>query len=340
MVKDFLYVANGGSNSNNVSAFSINPATGVLTPVAGSPFATGGRQGGGMALATTPDENFLIATNSGTVNLTVYSIAADGALSPVPGSPFPAGPGGALDGIKVTPDGKFLAVARPGVNSVSMFSISGLGGLTAVPGSPFPVGGTGLATGIDCNCSSNQLFIGEAAASTIVSVQNIALNGALSPVSGSPFIVIGPGHNSQVVVLNPDDSKLFVSNQNSDTVTVFSVAATGALTLVPGSPFPAPGPLIPSGMATNQAGTFLYVAAFLTVNNAINGFSIAPSGALTSLPGSPFSTGGGGVFAVADCISAQILLPGASDHRRFGFTRCAMATQSQICGCDDRLYGH
>jgi 6-phosphogluconolactonase (cycloisomerase 2 family) len=281
IVKDFLYA--GNERSNDVSAFSINPTTGVLTLVAGSPFATGGIAGGGISLATTPDDNFLIAANSASENLTVYSIAANGALSLVPGSPFPAGPGGLLYGIKITPDGKFLAVARDA--GVSMFSISALGGLMAVPGSPFTAGGTGVASGIDCNCSSSQLFIGEGGDGTIVSVQNIALNGALSPVSGSPFI--GPGVNSAVVVLNPDDSKLFVSNQVSKSVTVFSVAATGALTLVPGSPFPA-GPGTPSGMATNQAGTFLYAAE---ATSLISGFSIAPSGALTSVPGSPFSTG-------------------------------------------------
>ena len=293
IVKDFLYVANAGSN--NVSAFSVNPATGVLTMVVGSPFATGGiADGAGMALATTPDDNFLIAANGVSLNITVYSIAANGTLSPVAGSPFSAGSGGTLDGIKVTPDGKFLAVARPVVNSVSMFSISALGGLTPVPGSPFLAGGTGSATGIDCNCSSNHLFIGEANfGSTIVSVQNIALSGALSPVSGSPFI--GPGSNSNVVVLNPDDSKLFVSNQVTNTVTAFSVAAAGALTLVPGSPFPAPGSLAPSGMATNRAGTFLYTA---DVNNEINGFSIASNGALTSVPGSPFSNGFPGGFGL------------------------------------------
>jgi 6-phosphogluconolactonase (cycloisomerase 2 family) len=309
IVKDVLYVANGGSN--NVSGFSVNPATGVLTQVPGSPFATGGSaDGNGIALATTPNDQFLIAANTGSVNITVYSIAANGALSPVAGSPFPAGAGGVTDGIKVTPDGKFLAVARPGSNSVSMFSISGLGGLTPVPGSPFIAGGTGGATGVDCNCNSNHLFIGEANfGSTIVSVQNIALNGALSPVSGSPFI--GPGSNSNVVVLNPDDSKLFVSNQVSSTVTAFSVATTGALTLVPGSPFPAPGSIDPSGMATNQAGTFLYTAA---LNNEINGFSIASTGALTSVPGSPFSNGVPGfgllslaVFPPKSCCPAPVI---------------------------------
>jgi sugar lactone lactonase YvrE len=294
IVKNFLYAGNSGSN--NVSAFSVNPTTGVLTPVPDSPFATGGSADSlGIPLATTPDDSFLIAANALSLNITVYSIAANGALSPVPGSPFPAGPGGFPDGIKVTADGKFLAVARPNApNVVSMFSISATGGLTPVPGSPFPAGGTGVATGVDCNCNSNHLFVGEAnPGSTIVSVQAIALNGALSPIPGSPFI--GPGSNSNVVLLSPDDSKLFVSNQNSNTVTAFSVAASGALTLVPGSPFPAPGSLEPSGMATNQAGTFLYSAA---LNNEINGFSIAPSGALTSVPGSPFSNGFPGSFGL------------------------------------------
>jgi 6-phosphogluconolactonase (cycloisomerase 2 family) len=297
IVKDFLYVANSGSN--NVSAFSVNPATGVLTAVPGSPFPTGGAGGFlGISLTTTPDDQFLIAANAVSINITVYSIAANGALTAVAGSPFPAGPGGLLDGIKVTPDGKFLAVARPDNNTVSMYSISSAGGLTPVPGSPFPAGGTGFAAGVDCNCSSNNLFVGEANDdSTIVSVQSIAANGALSPIPGSPFI--GPGGDSNVVLLSPDDSKLFVSNQNSESVTAFNVEASGALTLVPGSPFPAPGSSNPAGMATDQSGTFLYVA---NANNEINGFSIAANGALSSVPGSPFSNGfprDGGLISLA-----------------------------------------
>jgi hypothetical protein len=58
-------------------------------------------------------------------------------LTPVAGSPFPAGAGGIPAGIRVTPEGKFLAVARLGSNTVSMYSVSSAGGLTPVPGSPF-----------------------------------------------------------------------------------------------------------------------------------------------------------------------------------------------------------
>jgi 6-phosphogluconolactonase (cycloisomerase 2 family) len=289
IAKGFLYAANEGSN--NISAFAINPATGVLTTVAGSPFATGGSAGAAyIPLAATPDGNFLIAADS-VSGIAVYSIAVNGTLSPVPGSPFPVGPGAFPYGIKVTPDGKFLAVANLSTNSVSMFSISGLGGLTPVTGSPFSAGEAGEAVGVDCNCNSNQLFIAEGSG---VSVQKIALNGALSPVSGSPFVGV-PGIGSEAVVLSPDDSDLFASDHWSNSVTAFSVAATGALTVVPGSPFLTvkTGSSRLGGMATNQSGTFLYVAA---EDGRIGGFRIAPSGALTPLPGSPFSNGAMGAF--------------------------------------------
>jgi 6-phosphogluconolactonase len=300
-VKDFLYAGNSGSD--NVSAFAIDPSTGVLTPVPGSPFATGGvSDRSGISLAPTPDDKFLIVANGLSNTITVYSIAANGALAQVAGSPFPGGAGGSPDGIKVTPDGKFLAVAN--ITAVAMFSVSAMGGLTPVPGSPFAASGT--AASVDCDCNSSHVFVGYASLiNTQVSVFDIALNGALLQIAGSPFT--GPGVNSNVAVLSPDDKSLFVSNQFSDTVTVFSVAASGALTLVPGSPFAVPGALFPSGMATNQAGTILYVTSG---NGNVYGYSITANGALTAVPGSPFSTGAGGfpesltVFPPKSCCPA------------------------------------
>jgi 6-phosphogluconolactonase len=307
VVKDFLYVANGGSNT--VSAFSINPTTGFLAAVPGSPFATGGvADGPGMSLTATPDNKFLIAANGASMTITVFSIAANGALSQVPGSPFPSGAAGPLASAKVTSDAKFLTVtSAPG--NVSVFSITATGGLLLTPGSPFPDPG---AAGIDCNCASTQLDVAlNGAASAKVDVLNISpLSGVLSRIPGSPFT--GPGSNSNVAVLSPDDSELFVSNQGNNTVTVFSVAANGSLTVVPGSPFPAPGAIAPSGMATNQAGTLLYAA---DLNNLISGFSVAANGALTPVPGSPFSNGFPGgfgllsltVFPAKNCCPAPVI---------------------------------
>jgi 6-phosphogluconolactonase (cycloisomerase 2 family) len=289
VVKNVLYAANAGSNT--VSAFSINPTTGVLTAIGGSPFATGGvGDGVGISLTATPDDKFLVAANGASMTITVFSIAANGSLSPVAGSPFPSGASGPLAGAKVTSDGKFLAVtSAPG--NISMFSISAAGALAPLAG--FPFADTG-ASGVDCNCASTQLFVAlNGAAAARVDVFNIGLNGALSRIAGSPFN--GPGSNSNVAVLSPDDTRLFVSNQGNNTVTPFSVAGTGSLTAVPGSPFPAPGALLPSGVATNRAGTLLYSAA---LNNVVSGFSIAANGALTSVAGSPFSNGFPGAFGL------------------------------------------
>lgn len=306
VVKDFLYAGNSGSN--NVSAFSIDPVSGVLTPVPGSPFATGGVADGiGMSLTATPDDKFLIVANGASMTITVFSVAANGALSPVAGSPFASGAGGSLASAKVTSDGKFLAVSSaPG--SISMFNISAAGGLTPVSGSP--TSDTGAA-GIDCNCASTQLFVAlNGNPNSKVDVFDIGLSGALSRIAGSPFA--SPGANSNVAVLSPDDSRLFVSAQGGNSVTVFSVLSGGALTAVAGSPFPVPGALLPSGIATNQAGTLLYTA---DVNNLISGFSIGPTGALTSVPGAPFSNGFPGgfgllslaVFPAKNCCPAPVI---------------------------------
>lgn len=279
---NFLYVSD--SASNDVSAFSIDSATGSLTPVPGSPFPTGGLGTSGISLAGTPDGRFLMTGNSNSANITVFSIGGDGSLTPVAGSPFHAG--GLPDGMKVTPDGKSLAVALLG--SVAMFSIASDGSLTSVPGSPFPDGGVGSAAAVDINCASNLLFAGEAnIGNTIVDVFSIASDGSLTPIVGSPFVA-GVGSNSNVPLLSPDDRILFVSNQNSQSVTVFSVAIDGTLTLVPGSPFAVGGAAFPTGMATNQSGTFLFTANSL---GAVNVFNVASDGTLTPVSGSPFSTG-------------------------------------------------
>jgi 6-phosphogluconolactonase (cycloisomerase 2 family) len=282
VVKNFLYAGNSGSNT--VGDFSIDPVTGVLTSLPGSPFATGGVAGAvnGMSLTTTPDDKFLIVANGASMTITVFSIAANGTLSPIAGSPFASGSSQPLVCARVTSDAKFLAVSS--VTGIAMFNIATTGALTPVAGSPTPDAG---ASGIDFNCAGTQLFVAlTGGATSLVDVFNIGPSGTLTRIAGSPFN--GPGANSNVAVLSPDDSKLFVSAQNSETITVFKVTPSGALTVVPGSPVTLPGATFASGMALNQTGTLLYTAAF---NNLIYGFTVAPTGALTSVMGSPFSNG-------------------------------------------------
>jgi 6-phosphogluconolactonase (cycloisomerase 2 family) len=88
-----LYVAN--SASNDVSAFAVALNTGRLTAVTGSPFLAGTNP---MAMisfspptSNVAQQTFLYVANSGSNNLSGFTIGADGALTVVQGFPFPAG---------------------------------------------------------------------------------------------------------------------------------------------------------------------------------------------------------------------------------------------------------
>src|SRR6266566_1097441 len=218
--KKILYVANTGSN--NISGFSINTTTGALTPVPGSPFATGGFGLYGISLAVTPNGKFVYAGNAGSGDISAFRVGSHGELTIV-GSPFLLG--NPPDGIKVSPNGKFLGVALPFTDSVAMLRIGSNGALTSVPDSPFAQGGTGgadAASSVDISCKSNLLFaaIGNLS-KTEVGVSTIASSGALSPIAGSPFAFL-PGVNSEVGILSPRNQWLFVSNQDNpatDTIT-------------------------------------------------------------------------------------------------------------------------
>jgi len=136
----FLYVANSGSN--DVSVFSIDVASGRLTPIAGSPFAAGKQPSSVIVVSS-----WVYVANAGDNTVSAFTWnPTTGALTPVAASPFPVGntPG---EFVSVTTDlshsssGMLLYVANQGSNNVSAFVVDSNGQLRAVAGSPFAVGG-------------------------------------------------------------------------------------------------------------------------------------------------------------------------------------------------------
>jgi len=131
----FAYVANEGSN--NVSAYTIDPSTGALTTIAGSPFPAARFP---ASVAVDPGGKFAYVSDENSNNISAYTIdLSTGALSAIAGSPFPAGlfP----DSVAVDPSGKFAYVAEEDSNNVSAYTIDpSTGALSANAGSPFPAG--------------------------------------------------------------------------------------------------------------------------------------------------------------------------------------------------------
>jgi 6-phosphogluconolactonase (cycloisomerase 2 family) len=185
-----LYVAN--SQSNNVSGYSLDASTGVLTPLPGSPYPAG--QGpASIVLAPAALANFLgarlvMVANKLSNNVSVFSVAGDGSLSPVPGSPFPVGGSPSSVGIATNfIPLNFAYVTIPSSNEIAGFSIDGTSGtLTPLAGSPFPVGVEPLSAVV----ASGWYLFAANNGSNDLSVYSIdQSSGALTPVSGSPFPV-------------------------------------------------------------------------------------------------------------------------------------------------------
>ena len=134
----FVYVADYGNDS--VSAYAIDATTGVLTTVAGSPFATGAVGSLAWSVAVDPAGKFVYVVNRSADSVSGYTInSATGALTAIPGSPFPVGPD--PHAVAVDPTSKFAYVANFGSNSVTAFAInSSTGALTPIAGSPFAAG--------------------------------------------------------------------------------------------------------------------------------------------------------------------------------------------------------
>jgi len=186
---NLLYVAN--SQSNNISAYSLDPNTFEPIPVAASPYAAGeGPASIVIAPAMLPNPfgpRLVMVANKLSNNVSVFSSAGDGSLTPVPGSPFPAGAPPSSVGIatNLLPL-KFAYVTIPGSNEIAGYSIDGTSGaLTPLAGSPFPAGVGPLSAVV----ADGYLFAANNGSNDLSVYSIDQSSGALTPVAGSPFPV-------------------------------------------------------------------------------------------------------------------------------------------------------
>jgi 6-phosphogluconolactonase len=145
----FLYVGLvGTTNANNkIAAFAIDANTGALTPISGSPFATGNAPQYMSLVPVTLVGNteFLYTANVQDKTISAFIVdGSSGALTQLSGSPYHGAT--SLGGLAVTPTASstgnyLLYAADPQAKAVIAFTIDGTtGALSPVSGSPFPAG--------------------------------------------------------------------------------------------------------------------------------------------------------------------------------------------------------
>jgi 6-phosphogluconolactonase (cycloisomerase 2 family) len=283
-----LYALNNGNPPRTVSAYSINPTTGVLTPLPFSPINLG--PGNFFTIAVHPSGSPLVVGIGANGLLASYQITATTATAAA-GSPYDTRSAYSFSAA-FSQDGNYVYTGGYINNTFAGFSVNATTGvLTALTGSPFDSGNPSpLAYATD---AAGRLFVANRFFGQ-VRVFTTA-NGIPSPVSGNPFT---PGLREIVHGLLHPNGFYLVADPFGNQIGVYRINGSGSdttLTAVTGSPFASGGAT--NALALNQAGTLLFAAnggTFFDPNGGtrnLTTFSVNPTtGALTSLGTQPINT--------------------------------------------------
>ena len=218
------YVCVGSQSVNCVTAFSID-GSGVLSPIQGSPFSTGGnRSGVGCCVVTDPGVKFLYAEYGGEVYF--FAIAkASGALRLVSDVPTPTLGGG----LAADPSGRFLYAVGAGTNSIEALALDSNNG-TLTPATASPMTLKDGAYPLPIEPSGRYAYTVEARG-TLLAYR--LQNGVFTNLGDRYAGALG----SQQLTIDPTGAFIYGPQTGTENnVSRFRITTSGALSLLPGSP--------------------------------------------------------------------------------------------------------
>jgi 6-phosphogluconolactonase len=183
-----------------------------------------------------------------------------------------------------------LYVATQGDKGISSYSVDLGNGAIATIGKEATTGGVPSSVVV----AGNAAFVANSQDGNISSF-TVNSDGTLTAASGTQ----AAGTTPIGMATDSAGKFLFVANQGtfgnpaSGTISAFTISGT-TLAAVPGSPFSAGSPGVltgtgPVSVAVTPKASYVYAANQFT--NTVSGFSVASTGALTPLPGSPYAVG-------------------------------------------------
>lgn len=304
-------------------ATSSAAGTSAFAPAVGSPYATDVTPDGNpISAAVSPDGSLLAVANMSNNDVAVFSVAASGALTALPGSPYATGHSPAAVAFDPASSLPILEVVNANSQTVEPFVeisgrfVAGTPASTGATGSPeslsFDAGGTLLAVrvsddkvamfevGLDGEPTllggTQQALAGAAANSVALSpdgatlavgdgtdqrVELYSVNSATgqlgSRLSASPLSV-GSSGGVLHVGFSPDGTRLAVTDRNGNSVSLFDVPAYGA-------------PVATAAFDSPTQLAFSPRSGLLSVAGAGSAavYAIGAAGALSAVPGSPFT---------------------------------------------------
>jgi 6-phosphogluconolactonase len=265
-----LFAVNAGSNQ--ISVLRVGRAGLTLVGVFDS--------GGIRPISLTLHENLLYVLNEGgTPNITGFTVADDGTLTPLDGSTQPLIGGTAADPAQVSfnSDGTLLVVTEKAGNRLDSYTIDDNG----LPSAPIDNPSNGMTPfGFAFN-NTGFLVVSEAFGGTpnasAASSYSASDDGTLSVISGS---VANSQTASCWVVTTNNGKSAFVSNTGSATISSYQVGpGNGTLTLLNPIAADTGANSAPIDMALNNGSRFLFV--LLGGSQSVASYRVERDGTLT-----------------------------------------------------------
>ena len=302
----FAYVVNNGNDS--LSGYSINDTTGSLIRIDLNPLDTGSNDlpvdFDPQYVVVDPSGRFLyvsVTTAAATGQVHGYTIAADGALTEVTGSPYTVGADPKQ--LTVDPTGRYLYVVnqdRMAANgSVSAFSIDSASGQLTSLGPAVAVGSNPEAVTIEP--TGQFAYVGNRGASdsgTTLTRFNIALDGSLSS-PGTTDTETGPAD----MAMDPLGRFTYVAAASPPRLAGYEIASNDGILSSIGTPTLISS--VPACMEIDPTGRFAYVG--YADNTIVSIYNIGSTGSLT--PSSTVETFG---FAVSLALSRRLVTSSSS----------------------------
>ncbi|WP_232374083.1 lactonase family protein [Leptospira chreensis] len=282
----FLLVTNVGVSTatSSISVFRILPNTGELAEVAGSPFALTNRPRHSVANA---DGTIVYVANVGNTSISILNLNPDtGTLSikhtdlVLASTPYSL----ALD-----PSGKYLFASSETTQQIHRLAIDSSGNISSLTPTTNTSNPTAGAVGrLVFDSTGRHLYVGLTGASGNISgVQAFHLDsttGGLTSVN-----VYQTGENNISIAISANDQFVYGANYFSQDVFPFlRDGNTGNLTIQTSIS----AGIAPGFTVTDPFNRFVFVANSGTGQGTISAYTVNPvNGILTSVSGSPFSSG-------------------------------------------------
>ena len=232
--------------------------------------------------------------SAGTNTIAAFDRHADGTLTAITGSPFPAGGSGTGAGIgsqgalQESADGKYLLAVDAGSDQISVLRIGPEGDLQLASGGLVSSGGS---EPVSIAVHGGLVYVANGGSGGS-NYTGFTLNGGghLRPLDGST-VTQPEGSEPGDVLFNGTGTSLVGVRVNTSLIDSFAVGEDGRLTAAPGSPFEAqgPGPFGSEFRPTDPSQLFVSNAHGGEGAGTVSAFSVAIDGSLSSIGASPFA---------------------------------------------------